>query len=416
MAQEKTQAGLKAAGSIAEIDAIFAERPRDFAMPASVAPLYSAHLRRHRVKLAWATLPPTVVVYNGFLIVDYVLMPASFWLAVILHMFVTLLILISPIAISQCSNGALRDAVTAMVPIAIVAQVVAIYALNDIPAADHYQYLVLPIFIYMNVIYRLEHRHTLIASLIIGMLYIGALSVYHHDIEALVIGTSLFIASASLTLTAHRRMEFDARRAFLSRHRDSLLRREAECEAQRDPLTRLLNRRGLSSRSEILWSLEDPGASPLAVVILDIDHFKSFNDRYGHLTGDTCLKRISDVIRERDRETDGLAARFGGEEFLWILPRTSIYDAVRQAERLRLEVEALAIPHHGVESAPVVTVSLGVAAGPVSAHGLDDLIRAADDALYAAKRAGRNQVWPPLPETAFGHENRDFTLPSVKRA
>ena len=64
----------------------------------------------------------------------------------------------------------------------------------------------------------------------------------------------------------------------------------------------------------------------------------------------------------------------------------------------------------------MVTVSLGVAAGPVSAHGLDDLIRAADDALYAAKRAGRNQVWPPLPETAFGHENRDFTLPSVKRA
>ncbi|SMC43936.1 diguanylate cyclase (GGDEF) domain-containing protein [Fulvimarina manganoxydans] len=408
MKQNTHQAGLEPAATIEEIEGALAMRTKDVVLPPSVAPLYAAYLKRNRIKRAWATLLATVIIYNAFLIVDYLLMPQSFWIAVALHMFITPAILISPFAIARCTTSALRDLVAAIVPIAMVAQIMTIYVLSDTPAADHYQYLTIMTFIFMTVICRLEYRHTLVASAVIGAIYLGVLAARHDDVDALIIGATVFTAAAFLTLKAHRQMERDHRRVFLARQKDDMRRREAENEAQRDPLTGLFNRRGLSTHCESLWSRGDPAASPLAVILLDIDHFKSFNDRYGHLGGDMCLQRISEVIRDISGDCEGLPTRFGGEEFVWVLSRISIYDAIGRAEALRRRIEALAIPHDGPQAGPIVTVSIGVACGPVSAYGLDDLIRAADNALYAAKKAGRNQVWPPLPQAALDRHAVEF--------
>ncbi|CAN0573708.1 unnamed protein product, partial [Laminaria digitata] len=130
--------------------------------------------------------------------------------------------------------------------------------------------------------------------------------------------------------------------------------------------------------------------------MIDVDHFKPFNDRYGHAAGDKCLVRVARVIADELDNQENLAFRFGGEEFLLLLPGLDINDAVRIAERLRMEIENAAIPHEDLGPRGVVTASFGVSAGPVSAHKFAELLSAADAALYAAKRNGRNQVWPPL--------------------
>jgi diguanylate cyclase (GGDEF)-like protein len=130
--------------------------------------------------------------------------------------------------------------------------------------------------------------------------------------------------------------------------------------------------------------------------MIDFDHFKLFNDRYGHAGGDICLKRIAACVNAELRSGEDLAVRYGGEELLVLLPGTEASEVMRIAERIRCLIEALGIAHEAVGANNVVTVSCGVAAAPPSTVSALELIAAADAALYAAKRNGRNQVWPRL--------------------
>jgi len=129
--------------------------------------------------------------------------------------------------------------------------------------------------------------------------------------------------------------------------------------------------------------------------MIDIDHFKRLNDRYGHGTGDLCLKRLAALLLAELRKTDDLAVRYGGEEFLLLLPGLNMVDAIRLADRIRKSIESAAIPNEGSGMRGVVTASFGVAASSTSDLSSVELIAAADQALYAAKSKGRNQVWPP---------------------
>lgn len=152
-------------------------------------------------------------------------------------------------------------------------------------------------------------------------------------------------------------------------------------QAQTDPLTGLFNRRALGEALEVI----EGRAQGFVAIALDIDHFKSINDRHGHDVGDEVLARLAGVLRECSREGD-LAFRLGGEEFLLLLPDTSLAAAGEIAERLRLQVEATRI-----EPVGHVTVSLGVAHGPGGGDPAQVLKRA-DELMYAAKQGGRNRV------------------------
>lgn len=154
-----------------------------------------------------------------------------------------------------------------------------------------------------------------------------------------------------------------------------------------DPLTGALNRRGL--HSELRTRVEPlPAGEGLAVVALDLDHFKAINDLHGHEAGDEVLQRFSETVRSCLGGED-LFARLGGEEFVVVLPDRTADSARRMAERIRAEVEALEFAAHS--PALQVTVSLGVGTAPGS-HPFPTLMRIADQALYQAKRLGRNQV------------------------
>ena len=190
-------------------------------------------------------------------------------------------------------------------------------------------------------------------------------------------------------------MERDLRRAYLYSLRDRLRHAEADAASRRDALTGLANRHHLDAELGKLWGMPDE-VSPVSVILVDIDHFKPLNDRYGHAAGDLCLKRVAAVLTAELRGSEDHAVRFGGEEFLLLLPKMDLPNAMRIAERTRRAIEAAAIPNEGVGLKGIVTASFGVASSSTADLSAVELIAAADSALYAAKRKGRNQVWPPL--------------------
>jgi GGDEF domain-containing protein len=181
-----------------------------------------------------------------------------------------------------------------------------------------------------------------------------------------------------------------------------------------DGLTGLMNRRTFNARLASEWKTAEKLGRSVALILLDVDHFKRFNDRYGHSRGDMCLRKVAEVLkssartghdaasllgaamppsfRKMARRDPDVVARYGGEEFALLLPGADAECAARIAERLRQGVENLDLPHADGSTCRV-TISLGVAAlVPADGASVQQLIDAADSALYAAKRRGRNTV------------------------
>ena len=160
-----------------------------------------------------------------------------------------------------------------------------------------------------------------------------------------------------------------------------------------DMLSGLANRRGFQSRLDFEWmKAQQYDDSELSLLMIDVDHFKLFNDTYGHPEGDACLTRLGETLAGIAAETMGFAGRYGGEEFCLLLPNTAAARALEIGENVRTAVQALAMPHC-TSSYQTVTVSVGVASTrPNDTQRPGDLIEAADAALYAAKHRGRNAV------------------------
>lgn len=157
-----------------------------------------------------------------------------------------------------------------------------------------------------------------------------------------------------------------------------------------DALTGLPNRHGLSDVLEAEWLPGLRSREPIALAMIDIDHFKKYNDHYGHQCGDDCLRLVTRTIRTSIRITD-LAARYGGEEFCIVMPATDTDSALLVVERVRQAVADLAVPHAGTDLG-IVTISVGLTTAVPTAGLPNQLIKIADQALYEAKRDGRNRV------------------------
>ncbi len=167
------------------------------------------------------------------------------------------------------------------------------------------------------------------------------------------------------------------------------LRRDLEYAATTDHLTGLANRRTLAEAGARAVRVAQKGSARLGLAVIDIDHFKRINDQHGHEIGDLALRHVADRLREACRAED-VPCRQGGEEFVALLGGSDLADAERAAERLRIAIAAAPFVH-GDRVLPI-TVSIGVSAFEPGDRGLDDLLRRADQALYAAKAAGRNRV------------------------
>lgn len=202
--------------------------------------------------------------------------------------------------------------------------------------------------------------------------------------------------------------EFETLKTAFQRMRAEIARREAALEAanselasanrllselaERDPLTGLANRRAFDVALSAAWKRAQREAMPVGLLILDIDHFKAFNDRYGHLEGDACLMRVGAVLAALPLRPYDLVARLGGEEFAVLLPDSDTAGAVAVGERIRTALHELMLLHEG---SPIgfVTASIGAASMvPIARSEPRVLLAAADRALYAAKAAGRDRV------------------------
>jgi diguanylate cyclase (GGDEF)-like protein/PAS domain S-box-containing protein len=168
------------------------------------------------------------------------------------------------------------------------------------------------------------------------------------------------------------------------------LREKLRAEAIHDPLTGLFNRRYLEETLSRELHRARRGNSPLCLAMLDLDRFKQFNDRFGHDAGDSFLRELGRLVRENLRKSD-ISCRYGGEEFVLVLPDSSLPDAEQRLEQLRVLIKHLKI-QHGDQMIGPLTISAGVAQAEKLSTEPSELLRAADNALYAAKKAGRDRV------------------------
>ena len=176
------------------------------------------------------------------------------------------------------------------------------------------------------------------------------------------------------------------------------LHKQLQEQAIRDPLTSLYNRRFLDGTLERELARCQREGKPLSLIMIDVDHFKAYNDRFGHPSGDTCLKVVANTLQASAKRASDMVVRYGGEEFLLVLADTDAAHAQPVAEALRQSIELLAVPDEQSNGAKV-TISAGVSTMTNEAYkDVASLLRAADEALYRAKQGGRNQV-QVAPET-----------------
>lgn len=167
---------------------------------------------------------------------------------------------------------------------------------------------------------------------------------------------------------------------------------ELERLSSQDGLTGIANRRIFDEFTSKEWGRAARDEKPLSLILIDIDHFKTYNDNYGHQGGDDCLRQVAQRLASTVKRPSDLVARYGGEEFAVVMPGTDLEGAKSIADSLCKGIAEMGLPHAHSSTADHVTISLGVACATPTIDGLpDELIEKADEALYQAKKSGRNQ-------------------------
>ena len=256
------------------------------------------------------------------------------------------------------------------------------------------------ILIFTGLVWRMRFRTVVVnAVLSASILIFGVVMtpvVPRGELASLIITN---LATCFLIIVFARRLEWRDRRVFLLNANESMRRTLVTAQNNAllldvltDPLTGLANRRCFDEALSAVWLESMRARTPISLIMIDVDHFKAFNDHYGHMGGDECLQCVAQHLRSAVRAMD-VMARYGGEEFAAILPGTELETATAVAERMRALVADMGLPNSGAGTESIVTISLGVShAMPSDPQGAQRLLEAADRNLYAAKRGGRNLV------------------------
>tara|TARA_R110002110_G_scaffold36071_19_gene120873 strand:- start:6240 stop:7163 length:924 start_codon:yes stop_codon:yes gene_type:complete len=219
----------------------------------------------------------------------------------------------------------------------------------------------------------------------IPVIFVTALSQVADETKGLELGATDFITKPVSPPVVRARVKNHIE---LKRYRDFLTE-----IAFVDGLTQIPNRRRYDEFLDTEWRRAIRQESSLSMILMDIDHFKQFNDTYGHLEGDRCLQEIAAALENTLHRPADLAARYGGEEFACLLPETDMTGAMHLAEKLRAAIEQLKLPHKSSQTAEYVTISVGVSSVVATTEqASEDLFKLADKALYTAKETGRNKV------------------------
>ena len=376
--------------TLQEVEELVASRRGAASFPPALEARYERESGPRRARFLARIALRSAVIYNLFLVCEYLLAPDMFMVAAILHLcVVTPWMLFVAHVLPSVSSPKWRESLATSITLAIVAQILVIYCLTTSPFAARYIYFAPVTFLTLTSVQRLPvvYGFRLAAAVFLMMAAANQLR-GGMQFEIALANAMTFACIAGAIINSNSLVSREQRRLYLLSVRDQLRAELSDSDANADALTGLGNRRYLDKRARALWA-----AAPMqvAAIIFDADHFKSFNDAYGHTRGDTCLKRIAACATAELRESSDVAIRLGGEEFLLLLVDTDAEVAEIVAERIRATIAALGIPHEGNPNG-VVTSSFGVASVSTRAATLEQLVEAADAALYVAKSAGRNRT------------------------
>ncbi|MHB8136955.1 MAG: GGDEF domain-containing protein [Smithellaceae bacterium] len=279
--------------------------------------------------------------------------------------------------------------------------IIMILQLSHHPNVVHYHTGVILIVMFGNIVVRLRFWHALIVSSLIFVLYVLTVPGITSMQPPVMINSSVVLFSAIIiSLIANYQMESALRWNYLRnllKEIETIRLEKAKTELEHissmDVLTGLANRRNFDVFLDMEWHAGIQYRTPLSLLFLDVDDFKSYNDHYGHQAGDACLQKIARVLKGFIHRSRDLCARYGGEEFVILLPNTDEKNALQIAEKVRKNIEQENIPHEYSRVVPHVTISIGVASMiPQRTRIPQRLVEQADKALYRAKGLGRNQV------------------------
>lgn len=347
-----------------------------------------------------------VILYNLYVFVDISLVPDIIWLDLTVRLLIItpLLFLYFPAryyALRERADAVAHEVLHGLGCMLVVASIMFIYANARTSSASEYYMGIVTVVLYMNTIHRKPFPVAVMgtfgcmAVFIVGMEYVTVTSEV-AKLPAIMCSVGI----SAVSLFAAFRIEQVERRDYLASLREkTLLQRiqRANHELQQlsntDQLTGIRNRR---SFDEAASHASGGSGRPRALILLDVDYFKSYNDSEGHLAGDDCLRRVAGRLRSALRRDDGdrsFVARYGGEEFVVLLDNCVLSAALAIGERLRLAVIDEAIPHlNRPDGREIVTVSLGIAVSGDGREIIYEMVNRADVALYEAKRQGRDRL------------------------
>jgi len=338
-----------------------------------------------------------VLLYLLHDISTYLLLPDEYWIIVLVTM---LVIVPSSLAVAysvEKLSSEIREVLVLGAILTASGLPVFMLYFSNAPHSTHMNVEVVLCIVFANMLMALRYRYALIYTAVILFLAILAVSMKHGVDPALKIALCFQFASVCV-LSVYSNYLFERRRCTdYCISREAMIRAETAESSEKqfqemsktDALTGLPNRRFLDERLSD-WFSDDRSA---VVMMIDIDHFKLFNDTLGHPSGDECLKLIAGAFRTVFLDPDLFCARFGGEEFVLAVRDADEVQARRLANAVVRSIEALGIPHPGrSDGVEVVTVSVGVALKPLAeVISQDEVLSHADEALYQAKRRGRNR-------------------------
>lgn len=367
-----------------------------------------------------------LAIFNLFLISDWLMAPDTFWLAASLRLLVftplSLVVLYMPWrqrAFVRALPARVLEAVVVANGVGAALCLTAVLMATESPYAGMYRCGLLPILVYGTLVQRFRFRFALV--------FAACVVACHLATVGLAVGQSVrtapypeielpaflvLVIVAAYTLLMNFKMEKEERHRFQQKERQALLRTELEASqaqmaalSRQDALTGVPNRRCFDELALVQWRQHERSGERIAVLLVDVDHFKAYNDHHGHPAGDQCLRLVAQELQRVLRgEPDVAMARWGGEEFIVLLPHADVALTEAVAARLCAAVRGLGLRHGGGGVNGVVTISVGAALAcpAVDRKQLPAVAGQADEALYRAKRDGRDRCCVAAVEAVAG--------------
>jgi diguanylate cyclase (GGDEF)-like protein len=368
--------------------------------PGQLERIFDHEIEPQRRQRLWIDLVVAIILYDIFLYTDYRILSDVFQTALIVRIgILTPIMMLFGYLIYRGLPAIPREIGIVLLMVMVGGTLLYLMNISTNPNKIAYFPGFLLIITFCNVVILLRFWYSLAASAIFFIIYV----LFYPHLSTLpneVVFANIFLlfTCVVMTLYANYFLESETRRGYLLFLSDRI--RKGELKSQNvklkeltfvDPLTNLANRREVEDY--IYHVCEEVRPASIAIIMFDVDNFKEYNDHYGHQEGDICLQRIASIMRQSVVRKNDIVGRYGGEEFIVLLPETSETDAVFLAEQIRKNVENCSIPHIDSSASNFVTVSGGVAAGEFSTCDDIHMIQStADAALYLAKQSGRNVI------------------------